>query len=448
MSIRFGTDGVRGVANAQITAEVALAIGRATARVFPSSHVVIGRDTRRSGEMLQAGVAAGVAAEGADAVLLGVVPTPAVALVAAQDTVPGVVISASHNPFADNGLKVFAPGGHKLSDDQQVAVEAAIAEVLDGAAPSVAGAGVGGVRSVDDALARYGAAVASVLDGRDLAGLRLVVDCANGANSTVAPQVLTDLGAQVTVLCAEPDGVNINDGCGSTHPELLAGAVVREGADLGIAFDGDADRLVAVDHRGRVVDGDQIIALFATDLAARERLANRTVVVTVMSNLGFHRAMRTAGIAVVQTPVGDRHVLEALAAGGYSLGGEQSGHIVLSDWSTTGDGLLAALSLVDLVRRHDRPLAELADESMTAVPQVLVNVRVEAPMPDAAQRLAAPIAAASQRLGEDGRVLVRPSGTEPVVRVMVEATDPVEADAVAAELADAVRAEAARPQHG
>jgi phosphoglucosamine mutase len=446
MSIRFGTDGVRGVANEQITAEVALAIGRATARVFPSSHVVIGRDTRRSGAMLAAGVAAGVAAEGADAVQLGVVPTPAVALVAAQDDVPGVVISASHNPFGDNGLKVFAPGGRKLGDDQQDAVEAAIAEVLDGAVPSVSGAAVGGVRSVDDALARYGAAVATVLDGRDLAGLRLVVDCANGANSTVAPQLLADLGAQVTVLCAEPDGTNINDGCGSTHPELLQEAVVREGADLGIAFDGDADRLLAVDHRGRVVDGDQIIALFATDLAARERLANRTVVVTVMSNLGFHRAMRAAGIDVVQTPVGDRHVLEALATGGFSLGGEQSGHIVLSDWSTTGDGLLAALTLVDLVRRHDRPLAELADGAMTAVPQVLVNVRIEAPMPDAAQRLSAPIGAASQRLGEDGRVLVRPSGTEPVVRVMVEATDPAEADAVAAELADAVRAEAARPQ--
>lgn len=439
MSIRFGTDGVRGVANAQITAEVALAIGRATARVFDAPRVVIGRDTRRSGSMLAAATAAGVTSEGAHAVLAGVVPTPAVAVLSARDGVPGVVISASHNPFGDNGLKVFAPGGAKLSDAEQAAVEAAIAEVLDGAPPQVGGAAVGQVLDAPDALEAYAESVTAVLEGRDLAGLRVVVDCANGANSVVAPQVLRSLGIDPVVLAAEPDGTNINDGCGSTHPGSLAEAVRREGADLGIAFDGDADRVLAVDHTGEVVDGDQIIAMCATDLADRGLLAQRTVVVTVMSNLGFHRAMHAAGIQVVQTAVGDRHVLEALAAGGYSLGGEQSGHIVFADHATTGDGLLAALVLLDVVRRSGRPLAELAAAAMTRLPQVLVNVAVSTPMPDVAERIADELAAAADELGEQGRVLVRPSGTEPVVRVMVEATDADVATATAERLAGAVR---------
>jgi phosphoglucosamine mutase len=267
----------------------------------------------------------------------------------------------------------------------------------------------------------------------------VVVDCANGANSVVAPQVLRSLGIDPVVLAAEPDGTNINDGCGSTHPGPLAEAVRRDGAELGIAFDGDADRVLAVDHTGEVVDGDQIIAMCATDLADRGLLAHRTVVVTVMSNLGFHRAMHAAGIEVVQTAVGDRHVLEALAAGGYSLGGEQSGHIVFADHATTGDGLLAALVLLDVVRRSGRPLSELAAAAMTRLPQVLVNVAVPTPMPDVAERIAAELAAAADELGEQGRVLVRPSGTEPVVRVMVEATDADVATATAERLAGAVR---------
>lgn len=444
MSIRFGTDGVRGVANLEITSEVSLAIGRATARVFPSSRVVIGRDTRRSGSMLEAAVAAGVCAQGADAVLLGVVPTPAVALLSARDRVPGIVISASHNPFGDNGIKVFAPGGRKLSDAEQAAVESAIAEVLDGAATDVAGADVGRILDDPDALDVYSDAVRETMEGRDLAGLSVVVDCANGANSTVAPQVLRSLGAQVTVLSADPDGTNINEGCGSTHPRDLQDAVVRAGADLGIAFDGDADRLVAVDGAGELVDGDQIIALCALDLEARGLLRNHTVVVTVMSNLGFRRAMDAAGITVVETPVGDRHVLEALASGGHSLGGEQSGHIVVSDRSTTGDGLLAALCLLDLVRRSGRTLADLAGSAMTRVPQVLVNVAVDAPMPDVGDRIADALDAAERALGSDGRALVRPSGTEPVVRVMVEAMDPDTAESTAGQLAAAVRAAADR----
>jgi phosphoglucosamine mutase len=440
MSIRFGTDGVRGVANAQITVEVALAIGRATARVFGSSAIVVGRDTRRSGSMLESAVAAGISAEGADAVLLGVVPTPAVAIISARDRVPGVVISASHNPFEDNGIKVFAPGGSKLTDAEQAEVESAIAAVLGGAAPLVTGGEVGEVRHDAGGAEAYAAAVTSTLEGRDLAGMRIVVDCANGANSQVAPQVLRALGAEVTVLSADPDGTNINAGCGSTHPGSLQQAVQAEAAEVGIAFDGDADRLVAVDHSGELVDGDQIIALCALDLARRGQLAHRTVVVTVMSNLGFHRGMQAAGIDVVQTAVGDRNVLEALGSGGFSLGGEQSGHIIFADRSSTGDGLLAALTLLDLVRRSGRPLAELAAEAMTRLPQVLVNVAVSAPMPDVTERLAAQLAAAADDLGADGRVLVRPSGTEPVVRVMVEATDHVRAERVANGLADAVRA--------
>ncbi len=440
MTIRFGTDGVRGPANEQITAEVALAIGRAASRVFAADRVVIGRDTRLSGSMLESAVAAGVAAEGADAILLGVVPTPAVAVVSARDAVPGVVISASHNPFRDNGLKVFAPGGRKLSDDEQSAVEAAIAEVVAGARPGVTGERVGVVRTDPGGLDAYAAAVIETLEGRDLRGLKVVLDCANGANSVVAPSVMRALGAEVEVLFDDPDGTNINAGCGSTHPDGLQEAVRDSGADLGLAFDGDADRLVAVDSAGDVVDGDHIIALCALDLAAQGRLANNTVVVTVMSNLGFMRAMRDAGIHVHQTPVGDRHVLEALAQGGHTLGGEQSGHIIFADRSTTGDGLMAAVTLADVVKRSGRPLSELAAAAMTRLPQVLVNVAVESPMPDVAERIAGSLAVAQTELSEEGRVLVRPSGTEPVVRVMVEATDEAVARQVADQLAAAVSA--------
>jgi phosphoglucosamine mutase len=440
-NVRFGTDGVRGVANEALTVETALAIARAAVRVLPSDRVVIGSDTRWSGPMLTAAVTAGVCAEGADALVLGVVPTPAVAAVAARDGITGIMISASHNRFADNGIKVFAPGGRKLSDDEQAAVEAAIAEL--GNADSHAGptgAGVG--RPVEDpsAVPHYLSSVEAVLEGRRLDGLRVVVDCANGSNSELGPRLLRSVGAEVVVIADEPDGLNINDGCGSTSTDALRAAVVSHGAHVGIAFDGDADRLVAVDELGAEVDGDHIIALCAADLAARDELTDRTVVVTVMSNLGFLRAMQAADIRVVQTPVGDRHVLEALASGGYSLGGEQSGHIIFSRHASTGDGLLAATVLLDLLARAGRPLSELAAAAMTRLPQVLVNVTVSSPQPDVATRLAEQIAAADERLGEDGRVLLRPSGTEPVVRVMVEAADEHLAGEVAEQLADAVRA--------
>ncbi len=439
--VRFGTDGVRGLANDTLTPEVALAVGRAAVTLSGGRPVLIGRDTRRSGTMLEAAVAAGVCAAGADAVLLGVVPTPAVAVASAAEDTVGVVISASHNPYGDNGLKLFAPGGRKLTDDEQSGVETVITEALvPGGSPGPTGAGVGVVRHDDTALERYATAVEAALEGRRLDGLRVVVDCAHGADSVVAPQVLTRLGAQVEVLADAPDGTNINDGVGSTHPESLQAAVTASGADLGVAFDGDADRVLAVDERGRLVDGDQIMAMCAVDLHARGRLAGDTLVVTVMSNLGLHHAMRAAGIRVVATSVGDRYVLEAMAAGGHSLGGEQSGHLVFADHATTGDGLLSAVVLCDLVRRSGRGLADLADSSMVRLPQVLRNVRVDRPLPDVAELLAGPVGEANARLGDSGRVLLRPSGTEPVVRVMVEAPTVEEADEVAAALVAAVEA--------
>ncbi len=444
MAVRFGTDGVRGVANRDLTPEVALAIGRAAVRAFGSGRVVVGRDTRRSGPMLESAVAAGIAAEGADAVLVGVVPTPAVALAAAHHGVAGVMISASHNPFGDNGIKLFAPGGLKLDDAEQSRVEDAIAEFLaPGPHPGPEGAAVGSVSADPDALDRYGRSVADAIEGRTLQGLHVVLDCANGSDSEVAPRVLAELGARVDVLADRPDGTNINLDCGSTHPEALAEAVVRLGADVGVAFDGDADRVLAIDHLGRVVDGDQIMALCATDLRDRGRLAHDTVVVTVMSNLGFRHAMAAEGITVVETKVGDRYVLEAMAAGGFSLGGEQSGHVVFGDLCTTGDGLLTAVMFLDLVRRAGAPLASLAEAAMTRLPQVLVNVRLEGPVPDVAARVADEVAAAEAELGDDGRVLLRPSGTEPVVRVMVEAPTEEVAGRVARSLADAVAAHCA-----
>ncbi len=437
--VRFGTDGVRGEANASLTPEVALAVGRAAARLAAGGPVFVGRDTRRSGTMLEAALAAGVCAEGADAVLLGVVPTPAVAVVSAEERSVGVVISASHNPFADNGLKLFAPGGRKLTDDEQVGVEATIAEVLvAGGSPGPTGESLGVVRTDDTAAARYAAAVVGALGGRRLDGLRLVVDCAHGANSEVAPEVLRSLGAEVTVVAAEPDGTNINRDVGSTHPELLAATVLESGADLGVAFDGDADRLLAVDGDGVLVDGDRILVLCALDLHARGELRHDTVVVTVMSNLGLHHAMRDAGIDVVSTAVGDRYVLEAMQQGGFCLGGEQSGHLVFSDHATTGDGLLSAVLLCDLVVRSGRSLADLAGSAMVQLPQVLRNVRVEGVATEVVERVDDAVAAAAAELGDRGRVLLRPSGTEPVVRVMVEAPTTEEAETVAARLVAAV----------
>ena len=437
---RFGTDGVRGTANAELTAELAVALGHAAARVLRSPTFVVGRDTRRSGPLLQAALSAGLAAEGVDVVDVGVLPTPGVAYCAEQRGVPAAMISASHNPFADNGIKLFGPGGTKLAVDVEASVEAVIDAVLGtDAAPGPTGRGVGTIAPDDGAAAAYRAHLITALDGRRLDGLRVVLDCANGAAAAVAPAAFEALGAQVTTVAGDPDGANINDGCGSTHPEGLAAAVPATGADLGLAFDGDADRVLAVDHTGSVVHGDRLIALFAVDLASRGELIADTVVVTVMTNLGFRLAMAERGIQVQETPVGDRHVLMALEAGGLALGGEQSGHIVFRRRATTGDGVLSGLLLADLLVRSGRSLPELADGLMEQLPQVLVNVRVAdaARLSDAAPVWAA-VQEAESRLGDTGRVLLRPSGTEPLVRVMVEAATEDEATEVAQSLAGLV----------
>jgi phosphoglucosamine mutase len=440
--MQFGTDGVRGVANAELTPEIALALGRAAARVLGGDRFAVGRDTRRSGPLLEAALCAGLASEGADVAMLGVAPTPEVAWWSATEGAPAAVVSASHNPFPDNGIKLFAAGGRKLDDDTEARVEAELLGVLArGDGPRPTGESVGRLVPAD-AHVGYGAAVAASLEGRRLDGLSAVVDCAHGASSVVAPGVLAGLGMAVHVIHADPDGANINDGCGSNHPEALARQVVTRGADLGIAFDGDADRVQLVDAAGALVDGDQIIALCAIDRHERGVLAGDAVVVTVMTNLGFREAMEKRGIAVVDTAVGDRYVLEALEARGLALGGEQSGHVIFRDLATTGDGLLTAVQTLDVVARSGRTLADLAAGAMTRLPQVLRNVRVAERDPAIVERLAPAIAAVAARLGPHGRVLVRPSGTEPLVRVMAEAPTEAEAAAAVEELVESLARDA------
>jgi phosphoglucosamine mutase len=439
----FGTDGVRGLANADLTPELALGVASAAARVLvahDASHrplAVVGRDPRASGEMLEAAVVAGLTSAGADVLLVGVLPTPAVAfLTASYGADLGVVLSASHNPMPDNGVKLFAAGGLKLPDDIEDEIEAA----LDAAPPKrPTGAAIGRLRSADDAAERYGAHLLNAQPTR-LDGLHVVVDCANGAASYVAPEIYRGAGARVTAIACEPDGLNINDGVGSTHLEPLVEAVRREGADLGIAHDGDADRCLAVDADGNVVDGDQLMALCAIALRDAGQLRDDTLVATVMSNLGLHHAMRDAGISVLTTAVGDRYVLETLRAKNLSLGGEQSGHIVFADAATTGDGLLTALHVMARVADTGTPLRELA-AVVQRLPQTLVNVRVgDRDAVAGSAEVASAVAAAETELGDSGRVLLRPSGTEQLVRVMVEAATQEHADEIAERLAAVVSA--------
>ncbi|HEX2041154.1 MAG TPA: phosphoglucosamine mutase [Acidimicrobiales bacterium] len=440
MTLRFGTDGVRGVANLDLTPELVVALGRAAARVLGGDCFLVGRDTRVSGPMLQAALSAGLTAEGADVADLGVLPTPGVAWVSAAESKPAAMISASHNPFPDNGIKFFAPGGRKLSDEAEGRLEAELDRLLaaEGAGPAgPTGADLGGVRD-HDGRERYAEALGATLGGRRLDGLSVVVDCAHGAAYSVAPAVLSSLGVDVTVVNDRPDGTNINLDAGSQHPEGLARAVVARGADAGLAFDGDADRVVAVDHTGAVVDGDQLIAICALDLRSRGRLADDTVVVTVMANLGFRQAMAAHGVTVVETQVGDRYVLEELERGGWSLGGEQSGHVIFRDLATTGDGILTGLQVLDVMCRTGRRLHDLS-QVMTRLPQVLRNVTVaDRHALERAVELGAEVESVRRRMGDKGRVLIRPSGTEPVVRVMVEALTLEEAEATCAELCAAV----------
>jgi len=480
-SLRFGTDGVRGLANEELAPEAVLALGRAAARVLGRlgqasgsrpSRFVVGRDTRRSGPMLQAALSAGLASEGADVLDVGVMPTPAVAYLSAELGAPAAVISASHNPYFDNGVKFFAAGGTKLPDEVEQDIEAVLADLAAGltgpalalgteglgpnadgrAAPAKSTArarpssaptrdAVGVISSDPQALERYEAFALGCLEGRDLAGLEVALDCANGAAWQSAPEIFEAAGARVVALLgAGPDGTNINDNCGSTDPRALARAVVESGAKLGLAFDGDADRVIAVDEAGEVVDGDRLLALFATDLAERGLLAGGTVVVTVMTNLGFHQAMERAGIKVHTVGVGDRYVLEALEAHGWALGGEQSGHIVFRSLATTGDGALSGLLLADLLVRRDQPLALMAASCMSRLPQVLRNV-VVADRSALAEASAVweEVARTEAELAGRGRVVLRPSGTEPLVRVMVEAPTEQEASAAAERLVDVIR---------
>ena len=435
MSLRFGTDGIRADARDVLTAPVVAALGRAGAEVLGADGLVVGRDTRESGPSLAAALHAGVQAAGGGSVDLGVVPTPAVALWCAQENVAGAVVSASHNPWHDNGIKFFAAGGRKLSDDVQDRIQVRFDQLLVSGDTPVQAQG-------DDrhaaAVIRHVDNVVGSLQGRSLEGLRVVADAANGAASTVAASVFEQLGADVTVIHADPNGRNINDDCGSTHPATLQEVVRETGADLGVAFDGDADRLVAVDGAGEIVDGDQIIAICALDRQQRGTLAGDAVVVTVMTNLGFRRSMADAGIRVIDTKVGDRYVLEALASGGYSLGGEQSGHVIFHEIASTGDGVLSAVQLLDVVVRTGRTLGDLAESAMTRLPQVLCNVRV-ADRPDDVDTALAPfVAAATERMADRGRVLIRPSGTEPLIRVMVEAETDEEAQQEADALVAAV----------
>ncbi|NNG97108.1 phosphoglucosamine mutase [Gordonia araii] len=445
----FGTDGVRGRANAELTAELALRLAAATAEVLgpqgsesgasaPRPTAVVGRDPRASGEFLEAAVCAGLAAHGVDAIRVGVVPTPAVAFLTADyDATFGVMISASHNPMPDNGIKIFGAGGHKLDDALENRIEAAMETVEQMRRPT--GSSIGRLIDAPDAAQRYLDHLAAQLS-TDLSGLTVVVDCAHGAASHLGPEAYRAAGATVIPIFAAPDGLNINDGCGSTHMGKLQAAVAEHGADLGLAHDGDADRCLAVDAKGDLVDGDMIMAILATAMADRGGLADNVLVATVMSNLGLHLAMEKAGIELRTTAVGDRYVLEELRSGGYSLGGEQSGHIVIPGAGTTGDGILTGLLLMERIAATRESLAELAS-IMTVLPQELINVRVS-DKHSVAQATAVrdAVKTAEAELAGEGRVLLRPSGTEQLVRVMVEAPTADAAHGIAARIADVVAA--------
>ena len=448
----FGTDGVRGLANGDLTADLALGLSQAAARVLTQGRhadelraqgkrptAIVARDPRVSGEFLTAAVSAGLASSGIDVLDAGVIPPPAAAFLVSDIGADfGVMISASHNPAPDNGIKFFSFGGTKLPDEVEDRIEGA----LEGEKLAPTGEAVGRIRRFADAEDRYLLHLLRTLDAR-LDGLHIVIDCAHGAAAGISPQVFSDAGASVSVIGSDPDGLNINDGVGSTHLEPLQRAVLEQRADFGIAHDGDADRCLAVDADGRIIDGDQIMAILAVSMQRRGMLAQSTLVTTVMSNLGLSRAMAEHGITVIQTKVGDRYVLEALAQHGLSLGGEQSGHIIFQEHATTGDGILTGLQLAAEMARTGRTLAELADV-MTVFPQVLINVRgVDRTRVHDSAPLAEAVAAEEALLGDSGRVLLRASGTEPMVRVMVEAADQETAQEVAERLAAVVSAELA-----
>ncbi|MFZ5774956.1 MAG: phosphoglucosamine mutase [Thermodesulfobacteriota bacterium] len=441
----FGTDGVRGVANTHpMTTEIAMQIGRALAFLVKDTRrghgIVIGKDTRLSGYMIENALAAGICSMGVDILLVGPLPTPGIAFITTSMRADaGVVISASHNPFQDNGIKIFARNGYKLPDEEELEIEDLIFSQKMEALRPVADE-VGRASRIDDARGRYIVFLKNTFPKEyTLDAFHIVLDCANGATYGVAPHVFEELGATVTVLAAEPDGTNINRDCGALHPEHMAAKVRELGADIGLALDGDGDRLIVCDEQGRIVDGDHIMAICAAELLEMGQLKEKTLVATVMSNLGLEIAMRGMGASLVRTQVGDRYVVEAMRANGYNFGGEQSGHLIFLDHNTTGDGILAALQLLAVMIRKNKPLSELA-RIMESVPQVLKNVRTAERINTAKiPGFTARVAAMEKELGTDGRILVRASGTEPVIRVMVEGMDAGRIDAMADELCELIR---------
>jgi phosphoglucosamine mutase len=438
----FGTDGIRGLTNSPpMTAQTALRVGQAAGTYFLRGdhrhRVVIGKDTRLSGYMMESALVAGFASVGMDVVLLGPMPTPAVAMLTKSMRADlGVMISASHNPFADNGIKLFGPDGYKLSDDAERAIERLLEKEPKLARPEM----IGRAKRIDDARGRYIHFAKSTFPDRlRLDGLKVVVDCANGAAYHVAPEALWELGADVIPLGVAPNGLNINDGCGSTHPDLLRETVVANGADIGLALDGDADRLIVIDEKGRVIDGDQLMALVATGYARRGELKGGAVVATIMSNLGLEQRLAKDKIALKRTAVGDRYVLEEMRASGCNVGGEQSGHIILTDHATTGDGLVAGLQILAALVEEGKPASELLDQ-FEPVPQLLKNVRFNGGEPLARQSVKDRIAAAEAELGKHGRLVIRKSGTEPLIRVMAEGNDRQAVERIVDEICAAVAA--------
>jgi len=438
----FGTDGIRGLTNAgAMTAEMAMKVGMAAGRHFLRGQhrhrVVIGKDTRLSGYMLESALQAGFTSVGMDVTLVGPMPTPAVAMLTKSMRADmGVMISASHNPFFDNGIKLFGPDGYKLSDEDELAIEAAI----DGEVALAPAGEIGRAKRIDDARGRYiHFAKSTFPNDLRLDGMKVVVDCANGAAYQVAPEALWELGADLIQIGVQPNGLNINDKIGSTHPEALSAAVIEHQADIGIALDGDADRLIVVDEKGRVIDGDQLMATIAAGWARAGRLAGGGLVATVMSNLGLERHLNAQGLGLIRTAVGDRHVLEAMRRRGYNVGGEQSGHIILSDYATTGDGLVAALQVLAEICRAGAPASEVL-RRFEPLPQLLKNVRFSGGKPLEIEAVKAVIADAEAELAGRGRLVIRPSGTEPVIRVMAEGDDPAQVEQVVDRICDAVRA--------
>ncbi|MCM3744860.1 phosphoglucosamine mutase [Sporosarcina luteola] len=445
MTKYFGTDGVRGIANKELTPELAFKLGRIGGHVLTkasqeTSQVLVGRDTRISGHMLENALIAGLLSVGVEVMKLGIISTPGVAyLTRVMNAQAGVMISASHNPFGDNGIKFFGADGFKLTDEQEEEIESLLHEETD-SLPRPVGADVGTVTDYFEGGHKYIQYLKQTVD-EEFTDLHVALDCAHGATSSLATHVFADLDADLTTIGASPNGLNINEGVGSTHPEGLSQLVIEKGADIGLAFDGDGDRLIAVDELGRVIDGDQIMFIIGRHLQAKGRLKSDTIVSTIMSNLGFYKALERHGMMSVKTAVGDRYVVEEMRKGNYNLGGEQSGHIIFLDYNTTGDGLLTALQLVNIMKRTGRKLSDLASE-MTIYPQELVNVRVtDKNKVTENAKVAAVIKDVEEEMAGNGRVLVRPSGTEPLVRVMVESPDHDDCERFVNRIADVVREE-------